>query len=65
MSFEKAKANFRDSADYGGVSQNPALRNISTGLLNLTEALETEVVRIHKDLEALRQQIQRVDTKLL
>ena len=64
MSFEKAKANFRDSADYGGVSQNPALRNISTGLLNLTEALETEVLRIYKDLEALRQQIQHIETNM-
>jgi hypothetical protein len=32
--------------------------------LNLTEALETELLRIRGDLEALRQQIQRVETNM-
>jgi len=63
MSFEKAKANFKDSADYGGVSQNPALRNISTGLLNLTEALERELQRIQQDLRDLEQRVQNIQNQ--
>lgn len=63
MSFEKAKANFKDSADYGGVSQNPALRNISTGLLNLTEALERELQRIQQALRDLEQRVQNIQNQ--
>jgi len=61
MSFATAKAQFQDNVDrHARAQDNPALYNLSAGLLQLTQAMESEIRSLRDEVRRLRHDVQDI-----
>ena len=60
MSFYKAKEMFEDALHYVDAHENPADHDLYAGLLQLSEALGSEISNLHKEIEHVSRQIRQL-----